>query len=176
MLLQVGFILNFFYGINSLHKRIKLSFCYAQEGLTLITDRDSFKSTKLPLISPSIVPSNVSFDHCFLGNRLLPLSPRFSLWYLESARTRTRYHIRSFTPLSMSGVFKLCLTAKGGNQWREPKWKRLLISQVQRTANREGRRRTTCGTVIPEVQFGVSLLPEYSQLPPYRHPDNTDSS
>ena len=103
MLLQVGFILIFFYGINLLHKCVKLSFCYAEEGLTLITDRDSFKSTKLLLISPSIVPSNVSFDHCFLGNRLLPLSPGFSLWYLESAITRTRYHIRSFTPLSTSG-------------------------------------------------------------------------
>ena len=157
-----------------------MSFCYAQEGLTLITERDSFKSTKLPLISPSIVRSNVSFDHRFLGNRLLPLSPRFSLWYLES--TRTRYHIRSFTTPRAEeeeaggGLFKLCLRAKGGNQWREAKLKRLLISQVQRTANREGRRRTTCGTVISEVQFGVSLLPEYSQLPPYRHPDNTDSS
>ena len=119
------FYSNFFYGISSLHKRIKLSFCYAQEGLTLITERDSFKSTKLPLISPSIVRSNVSFDHRFLGNRLLPLSPRFSLWYLESARTR--YHIRSFTTLRAEeeeaggGLFKLCLRAKGGNQWREAK-------------------------------------------------------
>ena len=104
------FYSNFFHGISSLHKRIKLSFCYAQEGHTLITERDSFKSTKLPLISPSIVPSNVSFDHCFLGNRLLPLSPRFSLWYLESAKTRTRYHIRSFTPLSTSG-------GRGGGGW-----------------------------------------------------------
>ena len=89
------FYSNLIYGVSSLHKLIKLSFCYAQEGLTLITERDSFKSTKLPLISPSIVLSNVSFDHCFLGNRLLPLSPRFCPWYLESARTR--YHIRSFT-------------------------------------------------------------------------------